>query len=146
MQIKVVNLNEEYKKQLINLSKIWAQENCTYGLVENSESDLKEPVSVALKGDKIIGYAFGHFYNEQETRSYIEVGSACFSVDEFYVLPEYRSKGIGKKIFKALESEVMGKCAYITFCTSTKNYEAILKLYTKELGMVFHSAFLIKKT
>lgn len=83
--------------------------------------------------------------NEEEPRSYIEVGSSCFSIDEFYVLPEFRSKGIGKKIFKALESEVMGKCAYITLSTSTKNYEAILKLYTKELGMVFHSAFLIKK-
>lgn len=51
-----------------------------------------------------------------------------------------------KQLIKALESEVMGKCAYITLSTSTKNYEAILKLYTKELGMVFHSAFLIKKT
>lgn len=55
-------------------------------------------------------------------------------------------KNIKKQLIKALESEVMGKCAYITLSTSTKNYEAILKLYTKELGMVFYSAFLIKKT
>ena len=41
--------------------------------------------------------------------------------------------------------EVMGKCAYITLSTSTKNYEAILKLYTKELVWFFTVHFLLKK-
>ena len=44
--------------------------------------------------------------------------------------------------------EIFGKfdCSYITLATSTKNYEEILKFYTKMVGMTFHSAFLIKNT
>lgn len=45
-----------------------------------------------------------------------------------------------------MEQAVSGECDFITLATSTKNYKAILHLYVEELGMDFHSAFLIKKT
>ena len=111
----------------------------------NEESDLNEPLVVAYNGDKIVGYIFGHYYTQENKTSYIEIGKKCFSVDELYVLPAYRGKSIGKTLFKMLEESVKNECSYITLSTSTKKYKGILKLYIEELGMNFHSAFLIKE-
>ena len=139
-------LDSDTTEQLIELSRLWVAEDCSYGMVVNEASDLLEPLVVALDGMKIVGYVFGHFYKQESGTSYIEIGSNCFSVDELYVLPQYRSQGIGKKLFRILEKQIMDQCSYITLATSTKNYKAILKLYIEELEMNFHSAFLIKST
>lgn len=138
-------LDNDTVEQLIGLSGKWQEEGCTYGLVANTREDLREPLVVAVEDGRIIGYVFGHFYAVERRTSYIEIGETCFSVDEFYVLPEYRSMGTGKKLFQLMEDHVKNQCAYITLSTSTKNYKAILKLYIEELGMSFHDAFLIKQ-
>lgn len=138
-------LDEDTALQLIALSQIWEGENCSYGMVINEKSDLKEPLAVALDGDQIVGYCFGAYYLQERKTSYIPEGSRCFSVDELYVLPQYRGQGIGKTLFFMMEQSVSEECDFITFATSTKNYKAILHLYVEELGMDFHSAFLIKK-
>lgn len=130
--------------QLIGLSRCWVEENCSYGIVANVIADLSEPLAVALDGERIIGYCFGHYYNQEKRTSCIAAGSTCFSIDELYVLPEYRRSGIGKRLFQMLEEEVKSQCSYITLTTSTKNYKGILKLYVDELEMNFHNAFLIK--
>lgn len=135
----------EAAEQLIELSRLWVEEDCSYGMVVNETNDLQEPLVVALDDEKIVGYIFGHYYIQEKKTSYIEIGSECFSVDELYVLPEYRRHGIGKTLYRYLEDHVKEKCAYITLATSTKAYNAILKLYVEDLGMSFHSAFLIKK-
>ena len=139
------SLDNDTINQLIELSRLWVEEDCSYGMVVNEESDLNEPLVVAYNGDKIVGYIFGHYYTQENKISYIEIGKKCFSVDELYVLPAYRGKSIGKTLFKMLEESVKNECSYITLSTSTKNYKGILKLYIEELGMNFHSAFLIKE-
>lgn len=144
MKYELRKLDENTINELIELSRLWVKEDCSYGIVVNDAIDIKEPLIVALDEDVIVGYIFGHYYITENKNSYIEVGNKCFSVDELYVSPKYRSKGIGKALFRYLENEVRGKCSYITLSTSTKNYQAILKLYVEELGMNFHSAFLIK--
>ncbi len=146
MKYELRKLNEDTVEQLIYLSEKWKEEDCCYGMEVNTRSDLQEPLAVALENGKIVGYAFGHFYTQEHKTSYIETGQPCFSLDELYVLPEYRGMGIGKKLFQLIENEVKPQCTYMTLSTSTKNYKAILKLYIEELGMNFHSAFLIKQT
>jgi ribosomal protein S18 acetylase RimI-like enzyme len=145
MKYELQKLDEDTIDQLICLSKKWKEEDCCYGMEVNTKSDLNEPLAVALDKGKIVGYIFGHFYSQEKKTSYIEIGEPCFSIDEFYVLPEHRCMGIGKKLFQLIENEVKSQCKYITLSTSTKNYKAILKLYIEELGMNFHSAFLIKQ-
>ena len=133
-------------QQLIELSRFWVEENCCRGMVENGIEDLCEPLAVAMDGEQIIGYGFGHFYTEEKDHSYAAQGETCFSLDELYVLPEYRGQGIGKVLFSMLGDRVSPDCACINLTTSTKNYQAILKLYIEELGMTFSSAFLFKRT
>lgn len=138
------NLDEDTVCQLIELSRLWVEEDCAYGIVINEAEDLRAPVAVALDGDKIVGYCFGHSYIQEKKKSYMEAGERCFEVDELYVMPAHRGTGIGRELFQMIEREAKKTCAYLTLATSTKNYKSILKLYIEELGMNFHSAFLIK--
>ena len=145
IEIKRINVNE-YSEQLIELSKIWMEEDITNGLVPNELSDLKEPCYAAFDGDKIVGYTFGHFYNADKKINTIKEGDKCFEIDEIYVLKEYRSQGIGRKLFQAIEEEVYKEVEFITLPTSTKDYKKILNFYVEMMDMTFHSAFLYKKT
>lgn len=144
MKYELRKLDETTIQNMIELSKKWQEENCSHGIVANTKDDLREPLYVAIDNDEIIGYIFGHYYVPENKTSYIEVGSKCFMIDELYVLPEYRSQGIGKELFKKLENEVKDLCDYITLSTSTKDYKKILHFYVDELDMDFHSAYLIK--
>ena len=138
-------LDKDTVRQLIELSRLWVKEDCSYGIVANTADDLQEPAAVALDGQTIVGYCFGHSYIQERKKSYMEAGESCFAVDELYVLPQYRGTGIGRELFRMIEKEAGKNCSFLTLATSTKNYKAILKLYIEELGMNFHSAFLIKK-
>ena len=145
IRIEKETLKKENIPELIRLSRCWAEEGCSHGIVPNTEEDLKEPLYTARDERNLVGYIFGHFYTAEKRTSYIEPDSRCFEVDEFYVLPEYRSRGIGRQLFSAIEAEVMQSAEYITLATSTKDYQKILHFYTETAGMDFHSAFLIKK-
>jgi len=100
---------------------------------------------LALNNNKIVGYIFGHFYNRETKLWDIEIGTKCFDVDELYVAPNYRSQGIGKKLFSLLEEEVKKETQYMTLGTSTYDYRRIFKFYIREVGMSFHSALFLKK-
>ena len=143
--IKQATLNDALTARLIELSELWAAEGCTHGLVPNGPEDLKEPLWIALDGETIVGYAFGHYYTPEERTSYILPGSRCFDVDELYVLPERRSEGIGKALYQALREGVRQEAEYVTLVTATKDWRRILRFYTDEVGMDFHNAFLIQK-
>lgn len=145
MKYELRKLNHDTIQQLIELSKKWQDEECSWGIIANIEEDIKEPLFVAIDNDKIVGYIFGHYYVVENKTSYIEVGNKCFMIDEIYVLPTYRNKGVGKELFKLMETHIKEFCNYLTLSTSTKNYKSILHFYVDELDMNFHSAFLIKK-
>ena len=138
------NPDDETVSRLIELSRLWAEEDCCRGMVPNEADDLRQPLAVALDRDRIVGYAFGHFYTQEKRTSYLEPGCRCFSLDELYVLPQYWSLGVGRKLFRMIEEAASKDSRFMTLTTSTKNYKSILKLYIEELGMDFHSAFLIK--
>ena len=133
-------------KQLIDLSYVWEKEDITFGLRHNEFSDIGEICFIALDNDKIIGYIFGNYFINDKNRSYGEIGDEFFDVLELYVLPEYRSQGIGKKLFSLLEEEVGKEAKYIILSTATKDYKRILKFYAEEVEMTFHDALFFKKT
>lgn len=145
MRYELKTLDNDTISELIELSKKWQEEDCSWGIIANEKDDLKEPLFLAIDGRKIVGYIFGHHYIVENKTSYIEVGSKCFMIDEIYVLPTYRNKGVGKELFKLMEKHIKATCEYLTLSTSTKNYKSILHFYVDELGMNFHSAFLIKE-
>ena len=145
IEIHEIELTEDRARQLIALSQMWVDENISHGLVKNSREDIKEPVFAALEGEKIVGYAFGHAYVKEKKTDSVPVGSRCFDVDELYVLPAYRSQGIGGRLFQAIEAYAKTQGEYLTLATSTKDYKRVLRFYAEQNGMEFHSAYLTKK-
>lgn len=145
IEYRKATLLEEEIAQLIQLSIDWEKEEVTGGLRSNTKDDLHLPMYLALDNNKIVGYIFGHFYNRETKLWDIEIGTKCFDVDELYVAPNYRSQGIGKKLFSLLEEEVKKETQYMTLGTSTYDYRRIFKFYISEVGMSFHSALFLKK-
>ena len=101
-KIEKADLNKNDIEKLCRLSEIWASEDISWGIVANTIDDIKQPVFVARDENIIVGYCFGSFYTMERKLSGIEKKSKCFSVDELYVLPQYRNKGIGKKLLDSL--------------------------------------------
>ena len=145
MEYKKKSLDRETLDRLIKLSSMWKDEDICYGINVNCEDDFCEPLYVAVDNDEIVGYIFGHYYDQKVDSSYANTGDKCFCLDELYVLPSYRGNGVGSELFRLIEDEVKDKCMCITLNTSTKDYKSILRLYIEELGMEFRSAFLVKK-
>ena len=81
----------------------------------------------------------------EKASSVMPAGTACFEVEELYVRPSFRSRGVGAALFRFAEEAVRGEAAYMMVSTATKNWRAILHFYLEELGMDFWSARLFKK-
>ena len=129
---------------LIRLSKLWAEEGITNGLVPNTKEDLREPCFLAVEGEEIVGYAFGHFQELEKHFSFAPVGAKIFELDEIYVLPAWRSKGIGHALMAVIKEEAKKNADFLTLPTSTKDYKSILHFYIEQEGLSFHSAFLFE--
>lgn len=146
MIIKEVTLTEELLKQLISLSEAWETENCCHGYIKNTPDDIKgNRVFVAFEDSVMIGYLFGHKEVTEKTTSVYQIGTKYFEIEELYVKPAFRGRGIGKRLFRYVEREVADEVDMIMLGTATKNFRAILHFYIDELGMEFWSARLFKK-
>lgn len=62
MKYEFRELEEKMVQALIELSKMWQTENCSYGMIVNTEEGLKQPLCVAVDNDEIVGYIFGHYH------------------------------------------------------------------------------------
>ena len=146
MQIKEVELCDGVAKELIGLSVDWeAEENC-YGYRKNGYGDLAgNRIFLAEENGKIIGYLFGSLRKTEKQSAVIPEGTDYFEVEELYVRPDWRSRGVGSALFRYVETQVRTEAEYLMLGTATKNFRAILHFYIDELGMEFWSAALFKK-
>ena len=81
----------------------------------------------------------------EKSTSVAAEGTPYFELEELYVKPALRSRGIGWKLVACLEETVSGEVEYIMLSTATKNWRAILHFYLDELDMTFWNARLYKK-
>lgn len=144
IEIRREALTDETAARLMALSALWVEEGCSFGMVKNDPEDLREPLWTARDNGVLAGYLFGHFYRQEKRISVVEPGSECFEVDELYVLPEYRSRGVGRRLFAVMEADVRPQAAFITLTTSTKDWRKVLKFYAEDAGMIFHNAYFFK--
>lgn len=133
-------------EELLALSGDWEAENSCHGYRRNEAGSIEgNRCFVANKGHTIIGYLFGHSTTTKEHTSVMVEGTDFFEVEELYIKPAYRSKGIGKALFQFVEAALAGEVDYLMLSTATKNWKAILHFYLEELGMEFWHARLFKK-
>ena len=145
-KIEVVE-DDEYMKELLALSKAWAKENSCPAYYENDANEfINHDVYVALDDNQIVAYALGNIKELEEKTSYNEIGEKAFELDEIYVVNDYRSKGIGKALYRFIEDDVKDKVDVIGVIATSFEYKRLLKFYIDELDMTFNHALLVKRT
>ena len=145
-KIQEVSLSDEMLDVLIQLSEDWEAENSCYGYHKNTSADIEgNRIFVYEDQNDVIGYLFGHVEKAEKASSIMPDGTPFFEVEELYVKPEYRSKGIGRSLIRFAEKAVSSEAEYILLSTATKNWKAIFHFYLDEIGMEFWSARLFRK-
>ena len=146
MTIRETDPDEKTLEALIRLSEDWAAENSCYGYRPNEKSDIEgNRIFLAEDGGNVAGYLFGKVYPSKQMQSIMPEGTPYFEVEELYVVPEKRSRGIGMELFRHAEKAVKAEAEYMVLSTATKNWKAIFHFYLDELDMTFWSARLFKK-
>lgn len=131
---------------LKQMSADWASENSCRGYFANDESDIRgNRIFLALDRDTPVGYLFGQVTRAKQTSTVMEENTPYFEVEELYIVPDWRSRGVGGALFRYAESQVKQDAEYILLSTATKNWRAILHFYIDELDMEFWNARLFKK-
>ena len=132
-------------KRLLELSLMWEKEDSCYGYHANTEDDLKDRYILAAYDDELIAYVFGKEEVQDKQTSVIDKNMHYFEIEELYVHPSYRSRGIGKQLMETLEKELKKKgLRMMVLSTATKNWKAIMHFYIDEIEMNFWSARLYK--
>ena len=146
MRIFETELNDAVLEKLIRLSEDWAAEKSCTGYRPNEKADIEgNRIFLAEEDDEVVGYLFGKIYESKHMSSVMAEGTPYFEVEEIYVVPEKRSRGIGEALFRYMEDTVKPDAEYIVLSTATKNWKAIFHFYLDELNMQFWNARLFKK-
>ncbi|MBQ8383287.1 MAG: GNAT family N-acetyltransferase [Clostridia bacterium] len=147
MEIFETQLTDELLPKLLAMSADWEAEQSTYGYYQNDRSDIEgNRIFLATENGTVVGYLFGRETRAERSRSIMPDGTLYFEIEELYVPPVYRSRGIGRALFAFAETKIkQDGIEFILLSTATKNYKAILHFYIDEMGMDFWSARLYKQ-
>lgn len=140
-------LTDELMAQLIACSADWEAENSCFGYRRNEPDDLAgRRVFIAEADGVLIGYLFGLTERTKQDTSVAPADTLYFELEELYVVPCWRSRGVGRELFRmAEEAACSDGLTLLMLETATKNWRAILHFYLDELGMEFWSARLFKR-
>ncbi|MBR6322816.1 MAG: GNAT family N-acetyltransferase [Lachnospiraceae bacterium] len=147
-EVREETLTDELLELLIRFSEDWEAEKSCHGYRKNERADIEgERIFTAILDGETAGYLFGHMETSKKAASVMPDGTPYFEVEELYVKPEYRSRGIGRKLYETVKDILAseGEAEFIMLSTATKNWKAILHFYLDELGMEFWSARLFQK-
>ncbi len=139
-------LSAELKEELITMSSMWESENSCYGYRANTAEEFKkQDIFTACLDGLTVGYLLCHTYTQEKENCTVPMGTRCLEIEELYILPEHRRRGIGKALFKAAVESYGDIADYVTLSTATKDYKSILHFYIDEVDMTFWSARLFQK-
>lgn len=140
-------LTDELTAQLIACSADWEAENSCFGYRKNEIDDLLgRRVFIAEADGALIGYLFGLTERTKQDTSVAPADTPYFELEELYVVPRWRSCGVGRALFQMAEEAARAEgLPLLMLGTATKNWRAILHFYLDELGMEFWSARLFKR-
>lgn len=145
MEIRLCKSNE--LSLVLSMSGDFLAENCCNGLVPDTLEELeKYEIYLALQNGEVVGYAYGQAETATRNRGPVKAGERSFSIEIIYIKPAFRSMGVGRLLFQALESQAkeLG-CTSLQLAAVSKSWQKLLHFYIDELGMEFWSAILLKK-
>lgn len=143
--IKICEGTDTNRNIIIDLSKTWCDEQITYGLRPTTiEVISKCRFWLVYYNNTVIAYIAGKVSSDH--LAIIPCGDKFFEIEEFYVIKEFRSKGIGNMLFGYLENVLRSENVHnIVLSTATKDQERVQKFYINKLGMSVWTTTLFKK-
>ena len=132
---------------LIRLSADWEAEDSCRGYRANSPEDFTgRRFFIAEEEGQIVGYLFGLVETAENDSTVMKKGTPYFEIEELYVIPARRSRGVGRRLYVFAEEKLRAEgLPYVLLSTATKDARRILHFYLDELGLSFWSARLFKK-
>ncbi len=146
IEYKDLTPTAEELRELIALSAAWAAEGSCYGYIANGAKDYENRrIFAACDGGRIVGYLLGKEIKAENRNSIMPDGAPCFEIEELYVIPELRSRGIGRALFAFAEEKAKtGGADYLLLTTATKDHASVMRFYVNKAGLTPWSATLYK--
>jgi len=137
---------EKDLEELKKLSSMWNDEDITFGYGISSIEEIAEYDNwIAEKDDQIIGFLGGNTYSSSKMKSVMSENTMCFEIEEFYVVDEYRSLGVGSILYDYVMNELKKiNVSYVTLIAANEDAEKLLNFYKKK-DMKIHSTRLFKE-
>ena len=119
-------------KAISALSKAWADEGITRGLVASTPVDLAAcEVWVCIAEELIVAYLSGNRM-VSENMCIFPPNSQYFAVDELYVVPELRGKQVGSRLYRDVEAELEREgIRHILLSSASVAHQKIIDFYQK---------------
>ena len=131
---------------LLALSKVWAEEGITYGYVPTSPGEFESwRCWVSEMDGEVVGYAGGEVRTAQRDIAVQNEGDPYFELEELYVRPDCRDKGIGRLLLERVEKDAQHDgLAQLMLTAAPRDHEPLLRFYLRE-GMAPHYFRMFKK-
>ena len=118
---------------IIHMQQAWLAEDSVFGFIPDSIEQINVSLGhqflIAEFNSKIAGFISGSIHKSvgiavvPNDKKYLEV-------DNLFVLPQYRSNGIGSALLDHLLTQAKQKgITYVTVYSATKNIHSILRFY-----------------
>mgnify|MGYP001034359505 CR=1 FL=1 len=130
---------------LLALSKLWAEEEITYGYAPTSpEAFTNCRCWVAEAEGKLVGYAAGRVEEAQRDIEIQKSGDRYFELEELYAHPDFRSQGIGRLLLERVEREArQDGLTLLMLNAANRAHAPLLNFYLRE-GLTPHHIRLFK--
>ena len=132
---------------ILKMCDSWIKEDISYGIIPDKIDELKrQDCFLAYYRGEAAGYMVCEYGVTKKKNSFRDEGDRFYEITELYVLPEFRSRAIGRAMFGLAEEKAKKEgIEHIFIATSTKDYRRVLEFYVDRCGMSFWSATLDKK-